>query len=94
MKNSKWALWIGVILGVIFLLNIFSGNDSFDYFPLLFFVAGGFLIYYGFKGKSKYSKKVNYLHYQKKESKIISMLGCLTVNRYVPSNDESNEKTN
>jgi len=57
MKNSKWALWIGVILGVIFLLNIFSGNDSFDHFPLLFFVAGGFLIYYGFKGKSKHSKK-------------------------------------
>lgn len=53
MKKSKWVLWIAIILGVIFLLNVFSGNGSLDSFPLLFFIAGGFLLYYGLKGNSQ-----------------------------------------
>lgn len=57
MKKSKWVLWIALILGVSFFINIFAENGLFDYFPLLFFIAGGLLIYYGLKGRSQGANK-------------------------------------
>ncbi|GAA3011014.1 5-bromo-4-chloroindolyl phosphate hydrolysis family protein [Tetragenococcus solitarius] len=57
MKNSKWALWTGIILGAVYLLIIFSGEGLFDLFPLMFFIAGGCLIYYGLKGKPQNAHK-------------------------------------
>lgn len=56
MKNSRWLLWIGVILGAIYLLTIFLG-ESLDLSLLLFFIVGGFLIYYGLKGKTQSTRK-------------------------------------
>ncbi|GMA47843.1 5-bromo-4-chloroindolyl phosphate hydrolysis family protein [Tetragenococcus muriaticus] len=57
MKKSKWTLWFVLALGAIFLIRVFWVNDSLDYFPLLFFIAGGILIYYGLKSNSHRSNK-------------------------------------